>query len=147
MPTVVTHAAVAVGFGRLWLGGRRLPLWFWLLSAGAAAAPDLDVVAWPLGIPYDPLWGHRGLSHSLAAALPAAFVLTGATRRYLGLRGAPLCVYLFAVIASHGLLDACTDGGPGVAFLAPFDTARYFFPWRPIRVSPIGLAFFSGWGA
>jgi inner membrane protein len=33
-----------------------------------------------------------------------------------------------------------------VAFLAPFDDARYFFPWRPVEVSPIGLRFFSRWG-
>ena len=32
-----------------------------------------------------------------------------------------------------------TDGGRGVALLAPFDATRYFLPWRPIRVSPIGV--------
>jgi inner membrane protein len=37
-----------------------------------------------------------------------------------------------------------TDGGLGVAFFSPFNTARYFLPWTPIRVSPIGLTrFFS----
>ena len=46
-------------------------------------------------------------------------------------------------MASHGVLDALTDGGPGVAFLAPFDDTRYFFPWRPIRVSPLWRGFFS----
>ncbi len=46
--------------------------------------------------------------------------------------------------ASHGFLDAMTDGGLGVAFFSPFGTTRYFLPWRPIRVSPIGLTrFFS----
>jgi inner membrane protein len=40
-----------------------------------------------------------------------------------------------------------TDGGQGIAFFAPFDTTRYFFPWRPVRVSPISIgAFFSTWG-
>jgi inner membrane protein len=43
------------------------------------------------------------------------------------------------VIASHGLLDAMTTGGLGVAFFAPFSAERYFFPWRPILVSPIGI--------
>jgi inner membrane protein len=33
-----------------------------------------------------------------------------------------------------------------VAFFAPFDTTRYFFPVRPVLVSPIGLGFFSRWG-
>ena len=31
----------------------------------------------------------------------------------------------------------------GVAFFAPFNNTRFFFPWRPIEVSPIGLSFFS----
>jgi inner membrane protein len=36
-----------------------------------------------------------------------------------------------------------TDGGLGVAFFAPFHNERYFFPWRPIAISPIGMGFFS----
>ena len=35
----------------------------------------------------------------------------------------------------------------GIALLAPFDNGRYFFPWRPIQVSPIGLhGFFTEFG-
>lgn len=30
-----------------------------------------------------------------------------------------------------------TNGGIGVAFFAPFDNTRYFFPFRPIEVSPL----------
>jgi inner membrane protein len=56
--------------------------------------------------------------------------------------------YLFLATASHGFLDAMTDGGLGVAFLAPFDDHRYFLPWTPIRVSLIGLGrFFTSRGA
>ncbi len=47
--------------------------------------------------------------------------------------------YLAAAMASHGMLDAFTDGGLGIAFLSPFDPARYFAPFRPIAVVPIGL--------
>jgi inner membrane protein len=36
-----------------------------------------------------------------------------------------------------------TTGGLGVAFFSPFSNTRYFFPWRPIAVSPIGARFFS----
>jgi len=43
---------------------------------------------------------------------------------------------------AHGILDAMTTGGVGIAFFAPFSTERYFFPWRPILVSPIGVASF-----
>jgi inner membrane protein len=58
-----------------------------------------------------------------------------------------LWMYFFLATASHGLLDAMTDGGLGVAFFAPFDNRRFFLPWRPIRVSPIGVTrFFSARG-
>jgi len=42
------------------------------------------------------------------------------------------------VLASHGVLDAMTTGGLGAALLWPFTDARYFAPWRPIPVAPIG---------
>jgi inner membrane protein len=55
--------------------------------------------------------------------------------------------YLFLATASHGLLDAMTDGGLGVAFFSPFENSRYFLPWRPIVVAPISIRrFFSGRG-
>ena len=55
-----------------------------------------------------------------------------------------LALLLFVITASHGVLDALTNGGLGVAFFSPFDTRRYFFPWTPIQVSPIGASgFFS----
>jgi inner membrane protein len=45
------------------------------------------------------------------------------------------------------VLDALTNGGLGIAFLSPLDSARYFAPWTPIEVSPIGIEnFFSRWG-
>jgi inner membrane protein len=37
-----------------------------------------------------------------------------------------------------------TNGGLGVAFFSPFTNSRYFFPFHPIMVSPIGAGrFFS----
>ena len=50
--------------------------------------------------------------------------------------------FLFASTLSHGLVDMLTNGGLGVALLAPFDNGRYFFPFRPIEVSPLGIANF-----
>ena len=38
-----------------------------------------------------------------------------------------------------------TNGGRGVAFLAPFSEERYFLPWRPLRVAPLSLDRFIGW--
>jgi inner membrane protein len=40
-----------------------------------------------------------------------------------------------------------TTGGLGVAFFSPFENSRYFLPYRPIKVSPMGLEqFFGEWG-
>jgi inner membrane protein len=60
----------------------------------------------------------------------------------------PEAIAVLAAMASHGLLDALTDGGLGVALFAPIHGTRYFFPFQPIRVSPIGdRRFFSERGA
>jgi len=110
--------------------------------------PDLDVVAFSLGIAYGNILGHRGITHSLAFALVLSAAVAAIACRPPALQAMRLRVwlFLFAATASHGLLDAFTDGGRGIALLAPFSAARWFFPWRPIEVSPIGAAFFSQWG-
>jgi inner membrane protein len=146
MPTVMTHAVVAAGIGRLMTRTPPRTRALTALLMLVAVAPDVDVIAWPLGMPYHPLWGHRGITHSLLAALGVAAALAGALHRRLGVRPAALGAVLFAAMASHGALDAFTNGGPGVAFFAPLDATRYFFPWRPVVVSPIGLAIFGRWG-
>ena len=101
-----------------------------------------------LGVPYDDLFGHRGFTHSFFFAGLVALAVTGLLRNKIGGRDllrALVCIV--AATASHGILDALTNGGLGVAFFAPFERARYFFPVRPILVSPIGLtAFLTGRG-
>lgn len=112
---------------------------FW---SALSLLPDLDVIAFALGIPYSAPWGHRGATHSLAfAALVggAAALLARAARVPVARTG--LLVAL--VVASHGLADALTDGGLGSALLWPFSNQRFFAPWTPIPVAPIGLDFFS----
>ena len=47
-----------------------------------------------------------------------------------------------ASLISHPLSDMHTNGGLGVALWWPIDTGRYFFPWRPIEVSPFGIGNF-----
>ena len=111
-----------------------------------AMLPDIDVIGFALGVPYGAPFGHRGASHSLSVAL-----LTGACAGFLLSRGGarpwaralPLAI---AVALSHGLLDAMTDGGLGVALLWPFTAARFFLPWNPIPVAPIGAGMFSARG-
>jgi inner membrane protein len=116
------------------------------MGAACSVVPDLDVIGFHFGIPYGDFWGHRGFTHSLvfAAILASAAVLIVFRREEPGLGRFPLWMYFFLATASHGLLDAMTDGGLGVAFLSPFNNTRYFLPWTPIRVSPIGVSrFFS----
>jgi inner membrane protein len=116
------------------------------MAAACSVIPDLDVIGFRFGISYSDFWGHRGFTHSLAfAALLAIGVLAVGFRRGApGIGRFPLAAYLFLATASHGVLDAMTNGGLGVAFFSPFDNSRYFLPWRPIRVSPIAPGrFFS----
>jgi inner membrane protein len=107
--------------------------------------PDLDVIGFSFGIEYGDLWGHRGMTHSLLFASLLSALLTRVWHRQKSKAAqVRLFFYLFFCTASHGLLDALTDGGLGVAFFSPFDTTRYFFSARPVAVSPIGIStFFS----
>src|SRR5258708_23223463 len=147
MPTIVTHGFVAALLGRSLAAG-RMPARFWFLSLLCSILPDADVRVFPLGISYEDVLGHRGLSHSLVFALVLSLIAS-----FLALPRVPrwwtrflLVSYFFVVTASHGILDAMTDGGLGVAFFAPFDDRRYFLPFRPIKVSPVGRSFFSACG-
>jgi inner membrane protein len=144
MPSAFAHAAAGLAIGAALRPSSGVDARWWIAGAVCAALPDLDVLAFGFGIPYGAMLGHRGLSHSLAfAAVLAAAVTWLAFRgeRWTGQRGR-VFAYLFLATASHGLLDAMTDGGLGVAVLAPFSGTRYFFAFRPIRVSPIGLGRF-----
>jgi len=111
----------------------------WRLASVAAVAsmlPDLDVLAFRLGIPYSHPFGHRGASHSLAFAVLVALVVTTLGARIGASRRTTFLVLLTAVV-SHPLLDAMTDGGLGVALFWPFSNERFFAPFRPIHVAPI----------
>jgi inner membrane protein len=105
--------------------------------------PDADVVAFVLGIPYAAPFGHRGAAHSLVFAAVCALILALAVPF---LRRPDLGLLLFTVVASHGVLDSFTDGGLGIAFLWPFSNQRFFAPWRPIPVAPIGPRLLSAPG-
>jgi inner membrane protein len=146
MPTIMTHAAVGLGFAAV-VPLRPRPRFFWTLSAVLPAIPDLDVIWVALGVPFGSLWGHRGITHSLPFAVLLGTGVAAALTRGSPARWWPLAAYASLLTASHGLLDACTNGGPGIAFLAPFSETRYFFPWRPVLVSPLPAHFFSAWGA
>ena len=112
-----------------------------------ALLPDADVIGFAMGVRYADPWGHRGAAHSLAIALVVAGAIAFAARaRTAPRRLLRLIAVATLVVASHGLLDTLTDGGLGVALFWPFSLTRYFAPWRPIPVAPIGLTFLSPYG-
>ena len=144
MPTIFTHAIVPLA-ARFALGRKALPPR--LVTAGmiAAMAPDFDTVAFKFGIAYADPFGHRGATHSIVfalllgglAAIAAPWLRSGRWRAF---------AFIALCTLSHPLLDALTSGGLGVALLWPVSHERFFAPWRPIAVSPIGARFFSARG-
>lgn len=113
-----------------------------LMLGTLALLPDLDVMAFVLRVPYAAPFGHRGASHSLAVALLVGLAAALLSRAF-GANASRTGVIATLVVASHGLLDALTDGGLGAALLWPFSDRRFFGPWRPLPVAPIGARFWS----
>jgi len=140
MPTILTHPAVPLALG-LGLGRNIIPPRLLACGAIAAMLPDLDVLAFHYGIPYAAEFGHRGFSHSLLFALVLA-LLGASAYRWLRTGFARAWGFLFIAVASHGMLDAFTNGGLGIAFLWPFSPQRYFAPVQVIDVAPIGVTRF-----
>lgn len=120
--------------------------WAWsILLVTLSFLPDADVLAFRLGIPYGAPFGHRGAVHSLAFAAIVGLALAAAAKA-LRMPAVVVGVVGALVVATHGLLDTLTDGGKGIALLWPFTNERFFAPWRPIPVAPIGSRILSGAG-
>jgi inner membrane protein len=142
MPTILTHAIIPLAAG-LALGPSRLAKPVLVTGIVLAMLPDADVISFKLGINYADQFGHRGASHALLVAAAVAALVTMIMRPSNAKR---TFLFLFFSMASHGLLDAFTSGGLGPALLWPLSDARTFAAVTPIRVSPIGIGFFSGHG-
>jgi inner membrane protein len=139
MPTALTHAVPALAMGALFISPRS-PRTVWLAGVTLAVIPDLDVITFSLNVGSYGMLSHRGLSHSLFfAALASFLVFAAVTRAYPEVKSKTLWLYFFLCCAMHGVLDGLTNGGWGVAFFAPLDSARYFLPIQPVLVSPISL--------
>jgi len=145
MASIFGHAVAAYALGKGF--SKTIVNWkFLLLGIICAILPDADVIGFSFGIKYGSFWGHRGFSHSLLFSLILGVLITAIfySKNLTTKKGLLFILYFTICTASHAILDALTTGGLGVAFFSPFDTTRYFFPWRPIKVSPIGVArFFS----
>lgn len=144
MPTIFSHAVFAVAAGRSFVS-KPAVFWFWLLTAFCAIIPDADVVGRSFGIERGGMFAHRGFTHSIAFAVIFGAFIAFAAKSFLriDISRLKLIVYFALATFTHPLLDMLTDGGSGVALFAPFSNERFFFPWRPIEVSPIGFGFFS----
>ena len=149
MPTIITHALFG-GAAVAAIGPKNRAPNLWIPAIVCSVLPDADVIGFSFGIHYNSFFGHRGFLHSPFFALLLSVLNVIVFYRCTPLFSKSwwkLTSFLFAVGASHGILDAFTNGGSGIALLTPFDDTRYFFPWRPIMVAPIGIrAFFSDWG-
>ena len=143
MASAFSHAVAALSIGAFFYRP-QVPKRVWVSSVVCSLLPDLDVIGFRFGIRYGDFWGHRGFTHSLVFAALLASVVAVALFRFeaSGIGRFALFGYLFLATASHGVLDAMTNGGLGVAFFSPFDNRRYFLPWRPVRVSPIAVTRF-----
>jgi inner membrane protein len=141
----VGHVAVGLAAARMYHQGRQTPWTSMAAWSALSLLPDADVVGFGLGVRYGDPWGHRGATHSLTLAIAGGIAIGVAARRFKrpAVRTALLAC---AVLASHGLLDTLTDGGLGAALFWPFELTRYFAPWQPIPVAPIGLDFLSSYG-
>ena len=145
---MITHALVGLGLGVALRPARTGP-GYWIACIGLPVVPDLDTPL--LGAEGHSACSHRGLSHSLlfaaTAAAIVAWVLALDRGRLVASRFAGLLALFALVVASHGVLDAFTDGGSGIMFLWPFSEERFFWSRRPIAVAPLSIElFFSEWG-
>jgi len=142
----IGHVAVGMAAARAYDPASPRRWTSFALWSALSLLPDIDVAGFLRGVPYGAAWGHRGATHSLTLAL-AGGIAVGAMARWRGRSFTRAAVFASLVLASHGLLDAMTDGGLGVALFWPFTATRYFAPWRPIAVAPIGPDFFTPYGA
>ena len=145
MASILSHPAVPLALA-VALGPNRVPPALTAAACAASILPDIDAAGFALGIPYGHPLGHRGFTHSLVFAILVALA-GAASAGHLGASRGMAFLVVFLSTSSHGLLDAMTTGGLGVAFFSPFSNERFFLPWRGILVSPIGIApFFSNRG-
>lgn len=140
-----THPVIAIPLTATFYR-RDVPVSVWLWGAFLTALPDIDFL---FGVPYSHMMGHRGFTHSIFFAAMAALLSAACFfwRRHFP-KFWTLALFFFLCTVSHGILDGMTDGGLGVAYFAPFENSRYWMPWRPIPVAPLGIRhIFGAWGA
>jgi inner membrane protein len=138
MASLITHPVVPI-VAALVVGRAVVSAPLLILGICFSILPDLDIIAFRLGIPYGSPFGHRGFSHSIVAAL---LLSTAAVPLARTLKARPFVVFWFLSLSmlSHGILDAFTRNATnGVALFWPLSSERFLFSFRPIEASPISL--------
>lgn len=141
MPSAVSHAFLGFAFGAGVSSRKKI----WVTSTVCSALPDTDALAVRLFSPISDMWAHRGFSHSLLFAfliglLVVSLVFKGSIQ-WGSKRWWLFLLFFFATTASHGLADALNAGSIGVDFFAPFSSARYLLPYRPLPGVGVTLFF------
>ena len=140
MPTPFSHVWAAIAISPLF---KNKSSYFKLLLLGmfCTVIPDADVLAFDFGIPYEHLFGHRGITHSIFFSVLLGFLIVFIfyNKAFKNGRWWPLFLFFFLCTFSHAFFDAMTNGGKGVAMFAPFYNERVFLPFRPIKVAPFTL--------
>jgi inner membrane protein len=153
MASIISHAAAGAALS-IAFAPDRAPGRTWPIAIAAAVLPDADSLLYYFRVSSYPTLGHRGFFHSpflgliISLLLMFLFFGNGRDEAFFSGRWFRYFLVFFLAWASHGFLDALTNGGRGVAFLSPFSSKRYFFPWTPIQVSPMRIkSFFTprGW--
>src|SRR5262245_65924906 len=117
MPTIISHPAVPLALA-LGLGSKIVSRRLAQAAVVASILPDLDVLAFRLGIPYEDALGHRGFTHSFFFAACVALA-AGSAFRALDTTFFRAFWFVLIATASHGVLDASTNGCLVAAFSCP----------------------------
>ena len=99
--------------------------------------PDIDMIGYKIGVPYDSFFGHRGFTHSLLFAFLIALSITIIFFKKETKKSITIFTIFFFSMVLHDLLDMLTTGGLGIMLFTPFYNERLFFPIRFIEVSAI----------
>lgn len=141
------HIAVGMAAGRALTPRGQNPTRAMLALSALSMWPDVDVIGFRFGVDYGDPFGHRGATHSSVVALAIGLSIYLALRWRRSKTPEKTALVATLVALSHGWLDTMTHGGGlGVALLWPFSNHRFWAPFRPIPIAPIGLELFTQHG-
>ncbi len=77
MAAILSHAVAGAGIAAGLRPRARVPARYWIFAIFCAVIPDFDILLVWMGTDYRGMWGHRGITHSIAfaAALAAALMI------------------------------------------------------------------------